>query len=217
MQAGFAVTSTVITSLRGTAPARHTDERAWRRNRLFALVAVGLAAVAGLVLWAQLRADDDAAVPPIAIPPIADLNWEVVDDAEIVEVAENLISVRYVPLGPNGADSDGNEFGTIRAELPSSVLAGVVAEGYELRVRCTHEPTAVSVRVCRSGLYTDAGSPPPWGSYFAGPSPERGPEVCRSVPRADEVEITVYAYPAAPSATYSEFELRPTTESAGCQ
>jgi len=46
---------------------------------------------------------------------------------------------------------------------------------------------------------------------------ERGPEVCRVAPSGSELRITVYAYPEAPSSTYSDFELSEASESATCE
>lgn len=184
--------------------------------RPYVVAALVVAVLAGLAWWAVARsgADDDV-VMSLPLPALTDLTWEVADDAEIVEVAADSITVRYVPLGPDGEDSDDNDFGSVSADVPSDVVAGILAEGFEFQLLCKHEPTAVSVRVCRTGLYTDAGSPPAWGTYSGGPAPERGPEVCRAVPAGSELQLTVYAYPAAPS-TYSDFQLRPASESSSC-
>lgn len=151
---------------------------------------------------------------------MTDLDWEVADDAEILEISADSVMVRYVPLGPNGEDSDNNDHGSVRATVPNQVVAGVlpdglVAEGYEFHVTCAHEPTAVSVRVCRSALFTNAGSPPAWGSYSGTSTRERGPELCRAAPAGSEVELTIYAFAEVPS-TYSAFRLTTATESSGC-
>lgn len=204
--------------MRGSGAANPAGLSTPRSNSGYrGLVIIALAlALAGLALWFISRPEPVEEVPTIPLPLLTELAWEVADDAEIIEVSADTIKVRYVPLGDGGEDSNDNEYGTVHAKLPDGVVAGVVAEGYELRVVCRHEPTSVSVRVCRSGLQTNAGSSPAWGSYFGAAAPERGPEICRAVPKGSELQLTVFAYPAAPSTTYSEFSLRATTESTAC-